>query len=107
MRNVRLRPSCRVVGQGPPKKRKTAHSKPGETLAKSAVHKDKKGKGKEKAFERKFIPIPLVNDDDGSGGSDVSDEDIAFFRENLDGGGAFLGTLDRKAIARCVSYLFY
>jgi nucleolar complex protein 3 len=49
---------------------------------------------KEKAFERPTIPVPATQDN-----SDVSDEDIGFFQENLATGG-FLKSLDATAISR-------
>lgn len=49
---------------------------------------------KEKAFERPTIPIPVLSDN-----SDISDEDVEFFREN-EGAGQFLQKLDPVAIAR-------
>jgi hypothetical protein len=49
---------------------------------------------KEKAFERPTVPVPIIQDN-----SDVSDEDIGFFQENLAEGG-FLESLDATAISR-------
>ena len=60
-----------------------------------------KGKNKERAADKTFIPIPSTNgldpDDDA-----LSDEDLAFFAEHGLNTGGFLTNLDEKAIGRYV-----
>jgi hypothetical protein len=57
--------------------------------------KDAKKKGKEKAYDRDFIPIPAVPD----GEEEPDEEDVEFFRENL-AAGEFLTSMDPKALSR-------
>ena len=67
---------------------------------KGAQHgKPKKSKGKDKAADRGFIPIPVRDDQDDS---ELSDEDLQLLEE-YGGAAAFLDTLDEKGITRCVA----
>lgn len=58
-----------------------------------------KAKGKEKASDKKTIPIPVgsPNSDD----SELSAQDLDFFEE-YGGSAAFLSSLDQSGISRCV-----
>ncbi|CAL1704830.1 unnamed protein product [Somion occarium] len=58
--------------------------------------KKAKGKGKEKAIDKSFIPIPSTHDDDEV---NLSDQDLEFFEE-FSGGARFLTSLDEKGIAK-------
>ena len=54
------------------------------------------GKGKEKAVEKEYIPIPTgLNEDE----IDLSDQDLEFFEE-FGGSAGFLTSLDEKGIAK-------
>ncbi|KZV91077.1 nucleolar complex-associated protein 3 [Exidia glandulosa HHB12029] len=81
------RPASSKPDGSKPKRRKVA---PGAPKSKPAT-----GKKKEKAHERTHVPIP----DAGSDVSDLGDDDLEFFQENLDAG-AFLKSLDHKGISR-------
>lgn len=56
------------------------------------IKRHKPNKGKDRAADRGFIPIPAQDED-----IDLSDQDL----EVLTAGASFLSTLDRAAISRC------
>ncbi|KAI5123294.1 hypothetical protein M0805_009315 [Coniferiporia weirii] len=83
-----------TASQRPSKKQKTAAGKaPNKTNSKSAT------KGKDHAFEKAYIPIPLDGDQSGDDGA-VSEGDLAFFAENAEAADGFLKNLDEKGIGR-------
>jgi len=63
-----------------------------------------KGKGKDHAYNRTFIPIPRREDDDLD--SNLSDQDEAMLDEYGDAMG-FLSILDEKGIARYAAFDSY
>lgn len=82
-----------TVLQAPSKKRRITPSRQdGSTLSKKSHLGHNKVKGKEKAFDRKYIPIPTAptSDDDDV---EVSDQDLAILE-----GASFLRHLDQKDI---------
>ncbi|KIY50892.1 nucleolar complex-associated protein 3 [Fistulina hepatica ATCC 64428] len=79
---------------GPSKKRKITNAQP--NAAKPPRHRSKSEK-KEKAADRKFIPIPDA--DDGDSDTKLSDQDIEAVEE-YGNSMAFLGRLDKIAISR-------
>lgn len=86
-------PKLMCFSQGPSKKRKLT--------ATDEVKKQKKtpkAKGKEKAADRGFIPIPQRQDDDND--SELSEEDLELLEEFGQAAG-FLTRLDEKGISRC------
>jgi hypothetical protein len=74
-----------------PKKRKVEADR--DSIKKPRTHLKK-----EKASERKIIPIPAV-DSGSSGESDVDEDDLLFYKE-VSPSLVFLSGLDQKAIAR-------
>ncbi|KDQ18509.1 hypothetical protein BOTBODRAFT_63430 [Botryobasidium botryosum FD-172 SS1] len=76
--------------QRPSKKRKVTSTSDGKK------NTTKKVKGKDKAYDRPVIPIPEREEDDNS---DLSEEDLEFFKEHL-GAGRFLQNLDKAEISR-------
>ena len=77
------------------KRRKTRHSEISSTR-KSQSTRNKTSRGKEKAFERKYIPIPIAE------AIDDEDEDLQLSDQDLDvlHSASFLKQLDHKGIAR-------
>lgn len=84
------------TSQGPSKRRKIhtalkTSNKPGKLSA--------KGKGTEKASDRKTIPIPIVPRDDEDEDSALSDQDLELLEEYGDAA-SFLNRLDQTGISR-------
>lgn len=76
----------------PSKRRKVGHDDKRVLSQKTG----NKGKGKEKAFDRKFIPIPTaVASDDDDENFEMSDQDLDVLRN-----ASFLKNLDQKDIGR-------
>ena len=71
----------------------------------SASTKDKKtGKGKDHAYDRPTIPIPMVADGSASE-AEVSDEDLQFFSEHAAAATGFAQNLDLNGIQRCLALM--
>ncbi|KAJ3546953.1 hypothetical protein NM688_g5457 [Phlebia brevispora] len=78
---------------GPSKKRRVDDSKD----TRNVKHKTSKAKGKEKAADRGFVPIPVRDDEE----FELSDGDMQLFEEYGEAA-SFLNKLDEKGIARQV-----
>ncbi|KAF9451062.1 nucleolar complex-associated protein 3 [Macrolepiota fuliginosa MF-IS2] len=84
---------ARPTKQAPSKKRKVAHND--RPLSKKTNSTTNKGKGKEKAFDRKYIPVPTIDASSGEEDAELSDQDLEVLQ-----GASFLKNLDQKGIAR-------
>ncbi|KAL5511832.1 hypothetical protein ACEPAH_5050 [Sanghuangporus vaninii] len=56
-----------------------------------------KGKDKEHAYDKPFIPIPSIN---GQSDAEITEDELEFFAEDIERASSFLRNLDEKGIAR-------
>ncbi|OCB84092.1 nucleolar complex-associated protein 3 [Sanghuangporus baumii] len=56
-----------------------------------------KGKDKEHAYDKPFIPIPSIN---GQIDAEITEDELGFFAEDIERASSFLMNLDEKGIAR-------
>ncbi|KAF9246550.1 nucleolar complex-associated protein-domain-containing protein [Melanogaster broomeanus] len=85
--------------QRPAKKQKVQSGKPSKPDPQKTTSQNKKSKGKEKAFERKYIAIPSATTGDDAGDSEVSGEDEGLLQE-FGKAVNFLSSLDHNGLAR-------
>ncbi|KAL5533307.1 hypothetical protein ACEPAF_5083 [Sanghuangporus sanghuang] len=56
-----------------------------------------KGKDREHAYDKPFIPIPSIN---GQSDAEITEDELGFFAEDIERASSFLMNLDEKGIAR-------